>query len=76
MVKFIEAPPTCIRPDMRTYNLQAISFTPAELADELRKYFPDLQVDYQPDDRQIIGELGIDSTVWCQLEEVGQHHVP
>ncbi len=56
MVQCIEAPPQSIRPEMRTYNIQAMSFTPAELVTELRNYFPDLVVDYQPDDRQIIGE--------------------
>ena len=39
----------------RTYNIQAISFTPCELVEEMRKYFPDLQVKYEPDERQQIG---------------------
>ena len=39
----------------RTYNIQAISFTPCELVKEMGKYFPDLQVKYEPDERQQIG---------------------
>ena len=39
----------------RTYNIQAISFTPRELVEEMRKYFPDMEVTYEPDERQAIG---------------------
>ena len=40
----------------RTYNIQAISFTPRELVEEMKKYFPDMKVTYKPDQRQAIGE--------------------
>ena len=40
---------------MRTYNVTAMSFSPEELAGEVRKYVPDLEVVYQPDERQAIG---------------------
>ncbi len=39
----------------RTYNIQGISFTPAELVEEMRKYFPNMKVTYEPDERQAIG---------------------
>jgi nucleoside-diphosphate-sugar epimerase len=39
-----------------SYNLGGISFTPKELADEIRKYIPELQVSYKPDFRQQIAE--------------------
>jgi threonine 3-dehydrogenase len=40
----------------RTYNVTAMSFTPAELADALRKQVPGLEVTYRPDGRQHIGK--------------------
>lgn len=55
-VSFLEAPDDRIRREGRTYNIQAVSFTPAELSKELRKYYPNMRVDYQPDAlRQSIG---------------------
>eukprot|EP00731_Ephydatia_muelleri_P011117 Em0006g11a len=48
-VSFLEAPDDRIRREGRTYNIQAVSFTPAELSKELRKYYPNMRVDYQPD---------------------------
>jgi len=39
-----------------SYNLGGISFTPNEIANEIRKYIPELEVTYKPDFRQAIAE--------------------
>lgn len=39
----------------RTYNVTAMSFTPKELVEEVKKHVPTLTVSYEPDSRQNIG---------------------
>lgn len=40
----------------RTYNVAAMSFTPEELFDAIKKRVPNLVVEYKPDGRQKIGK--------------------
>ena len=54
IVQFLEAPSEALR--YRTYNINAMSFTPDELAQEVQKQLPDLEVSYDIDHvRQAIG---------------------
>jgi len=41
---------------MRTYNIQAMSFTPRILEEVVRRYVPRFEMKYQPDGRQAIGQ--------------------
>ena len=42
---------------LRTYNIQAISFTPAELAEAIKVVVPNFKISYRPDSRQQIGKF-------------------
>lgn len=55
-LEVMEAPADTL--SMRTYNINAMSFTPEELAQELQKQMPELEVTYDVDPvRQAIGTL-------------------
>lgn len=54
-LEVMEAPVETL--SMRTYNINAMSFTPDELAQELQKQMPELEVTYEVDHvRQAIGK--------------------
>ena len=53
----------------RTYNVHAMSFTPNELFNAVRKWVPDLKIEYKIDGRQSIGETIIASCSILKLKE-------
>lgn len=52
-IELMEAPAEAVR-QRGSYNLAGVSFTPAEIAAEIRKHIPGFQIDYAPDFRQAI----------------------
>ncbi|XP_074642344.1 L-threonine 3-dehydrogenase, mitochondrial-like [Tubulanus polymorphus] len=54
IVEYLEIPGDQL--SMRTYNINAMSFTPEELSNELRKHVPHLEMKYKPDSRQAIAD--------------------
>jgi threonine 3-dehydrogenase len=55
-IKCLEAPPERFNTDGRVYNIQAVSFTPGELVEEMKKHVDDFVVEYRPDERQAIAD--------------------
>lgn len=54
-IKLMQAPKENL--SVRTsYNLGGLSFTPSELAEEIKKELPDFKIDYEPDFRQAIAD--------------------
>ena len=54
-IELMKAPKEDIK--IRTsYNLSALSFSPKEQAESIKKVFPDFEIDYKPDFRQAIAD--------------------
>lgn len=56
----MEAPKEQIK-ERTSYNLAAISFTPHEIAEEIKKHIPNFTIAYKPDYRQAIAESWTES---------------
>ena len=54
VIEMLEIPDEKLR--LRTYNINAMSFTPEEIGAAVRKVMPDFTIDYKPDSRQAIGK--------------------
>lgn len=59
-LKIMEAPKEAIK-QRTSYNLAAISFTPEEIASEIKKHIPEFEITYKPDYRQEIAESWTES---------------
>lgn len=53
-IDMMEAPASDLK--QRTYNVNAMSFTPQQLANEIKKHFPKFEIVYEPDFRQKIAD--------------------
>jgi len=54
-IGIMESPIENIKSSM-SYNLSALSFSPKDIAEEIKKHVPELVVTYEPDQRQAIAE--------------------
>jgi nucleoside-diphosphate-sugar epimerase len=59
-LELMEAPGSAIT-ERGSYNLAGVSFTPREIAHEIRKHLPDFEISYEPDFRQAIASGWPDS---------------
>jgi len=59
-IEIMEAPTESVRV-RSSYNLAGMSFTPAELAAEIRKHIPGFAISYEPDFRQQLADSWPDS---------------
>lgn len=54
-IELMEAPAENIK-ERTSYNLSAISFSPKEIAAQIKKHIPEFTIDYKPDYRQAIAD--------------------
>lgn len=54
-IEIMDAAPAAIK-QRSSYNLAGMSFTPSELAAEIKKHLPDFTISYEPDFRQQIAD--------------------
>jgi len=54
-IQIMEAPSDQIK-ERSSYNLSGMSFTPAEIAAEIKKHIPEFKITYAPDSRQQIAD--------------------
>ncbi|MBP7804861.1 MAG: NAD-dependent epimerase/dehydratase family protein [Candidatus Pacebacteria bacterium] len=54
-IELMQAPAESLKTHM-AYNLSAISFTPKQVAEEIKKHVPNFEISYAPDHRQAIAD--------------------
>lgn len=64
-VEFMQAPESQL--SLRTYNIAAMSFTPEEVAQEIRKHLPHFKVTYNPD--AVRQSIGMTFNTWYMYDE-------
>mmetsp|Transcript_6165 Transcript_6165/g.9051 ORF Transcript_6165/g.9051 Transcript_6165/m.9051 type:complete len:375 (-) Transcript_6165:1897-3021(-) len=62
-VDFIDTDPTLL--SRRVYNIGAMSFTPRELSESIKKSLTDFHISYQPDFRQAIADTWPEKIDYC-----------
>ncbi len=66
-IQLMQAPQEKLTTHM-AYNLSAMSFTPKDVAEEIKKHIPNFEISYAPDHRQAIADSwpgSIDDSVAC-----------